>query len=96
MQRSTYDDLVELARICLMQARRPENKPVAAELRLMAGQYQQRAARLDGGTPPDIETGSTGTKHRDNTTCSKPRELAGIDRNYLYRMMKKPGIARKE
>jgi len=44
MQRSTYDDLVELARICLMQARRPENKSVAAELRLMAGQYQQRAA----------------------------------------------------
>lgn len=27
---------------------------------------------------------------------SKAVRLAGIDRNYLYRMMKKHGIARKE
>ena len=27
---------------------------------------------------------------------SKAARLAGIDRNYLYRMMKKHGIARKE
>ena len=31
-----------------------------------------------------------------NTMCSKSARLASIDRNYLYRMMKKHGIARKE
>jgi len=33
---------------------------------------------------------------RTQHNVSKAARLAGIDRNYLYRMMKKHGIARKE
>ena len=33
---------------------------------------------------------------RTQHNASKAARLAGIDRNYLYRMMKKHGIARKE
>jgi transcriptional regulator of acetoin/glycerol metabolism len=33
---------------------------------------------------------------RTQHNVSKVARLAGIDRNYLYRMMKKHGIARKE
>jgi hypothetical protein len=50
----TYNDLVELARICLKQARQTANPAVADELRQMAKDYQRRAAVLNGGTPPDI------------------------------------------
>jgi hypothetical protein len=50
----SYDDLVELARICLRQARQTASPAVADELRQMAGDYQRRAAVLNGGTLPDI------------------------------------------
>jgi cytochrome b561 len=36
------------------------------------------------------------TLGRTQHNVSKAARLAGIDRNYLYRMMKKHGIARKE
>jgi hypothetical protein len=45
----SYDDLVELARICLRQARQTANPAVADELRRMAADYQRRAAGLDPG-----------------------------------------------
>jgi len=61
-----------------MQARRPENKSVAAELRRMAGQYQQRAAKLDGGTLPDIEAGSTATKRRDRGRRTSIQKDSGL------------------
>jgi hypothetical protein len=50
----TYGDLVELARICLKQAREAKNALVSAELRLMAKRYQVRAATMDHGRLPDI------------------------------------------
>jgi hypothetical protein len=50
----TYNDLVELARICLRQARLTANPAVADELRQMAKDYQRRAAVLNGGRCPDI------------------------------------------
>jgi hypothetical protein len=50
----TYNDLVELARICLRQARLTANPAVADELRQMAKDYQRRAAVLNGGRRPDI------------------------------------------
>jgi hypothetical protein len=53
----TYGDLVELARICLKQARKAENASVSAELRNMAKGYQVRAATLDHGRLPDIGEG---------------------------------------
>jgi hypothetical protein len=49
-----YDDLVELARICLKQARVAKNPSVSAELRHLAKGYQVRAALMDKGRLPDI------------------------------------------
>ena len=49
----TYDELVELARMCWREAHRSSDD-VAGELRRMARQYQQQAAGLDGGKLPDI------------------------------------------
>lgn len=49
----TYDELVELARMCWREAHRSRND-VARELHRMASQYQQQAAKLDGGKLPDI------------------------------------------
>src|SRR5208337_5420944 len=46
METSTHD-LIELARICREQARGARSRQVAAELRRMAKEYQQRAAQLD-------------------------------------------------
>jgi hypothetical protein len=54
VQQQPYEDLVELAKICVQQARATEARDVAAELRRMAKEYQQRAAALDGGQLPDI------------------------------------------
>ena len=51
----TYEDLVELANTCARHARTPlTSKEVAAELWKMATEYQERAARLNGGKTPDI------------------------------------------
>jgi hypothetical protein len=49
----TYNDLVELARICLRQARQTASPAVADELRQMARDYQRRAAVLNGEAAPD-------------------------------------------
>lgn len=49
----TYEDLAELARICMRQARETKSRAVAAELRRMAKDYQRRAADLEGGKLPD-------------------------------------------
>jgi hypothetical protein len=48
----SYDDLIELARICREQAREAKAKNVAAELRRMAKEYQKRAASLCSSPPP--------------------------------------------
>jgi len=50
----TYEDLVELAKICVGQARKTKSRKVAAELRRMAKDYQKRAAALNSGKLPDI------------------------------------------
>jgi hypothetical protein len=43
-----------LARICALNARLASSKKVAAEFWTMAHEYQQEAAKLDGGLLPDI------------------------------------------
>jgi hypothetical protein len=48
----TYNDLIELARICQRQADLTDVPAVAEELRRMADDYRARAATLDRGTPP--------------------------------------------
>jgi hypothetical protein len=50
----SYDDLVELARICIKQARDATRPTIAAELRLVARGYQLRAAAMKHGELPDI------------------------------------------
>jgi hypothetical protein len=49
-----YDDLVEIARICLAQARRAERVAVQSELEHIARGYQMRAASMRHGQIPDI------------------------------------------
>jgi hypothetical protein len=50
----SYQDTVELAKICARHARASVNPEVAHELRRLAKEYQKKAADLDGGTLPDI------------------------------------------
>jgi len=50
----TYEDLVELARICWRQSRLTQAEDVARELRRMAHEYQHKAAKLDDGKLPDL------------------------------------------
>jgi hypothetical protein len=50
----TYDNLVELARLCLEQARKAKNPLVSAEFMHLAKGYQIRAAAMDKGKLPDI------------------------------------------
>lgn len=49
----TYDELVELARMCWREAHRSRDD-VARELSRMARHYQEQAAKLDSGRLPDI------------------------------------------
>jgi hypothetical protein len=47
-----FDDLVDLAHLCLKQASLTTNPVVSTELRRLAEEYQKRAAKLDSGKPP--------------------------------------------
>ena len=49
-----YEDLVELARICVKQSKTAANQAVSNELMKLAKEYQARAAALDGGVVPHI------------------------------------------
>jgi hypothetical protein len=52
---STFADLVELARICMRQARIARSPDVAGVLRQMAEEYQEKATSLNDGEVPDID-----------------------------------------
>jgi hypothetical protein len=52
----TYDDLVELARICLKQSREAKNPFVSEELRHVAKGYQLRAAAMNLAYPDFTHT----------------------------------------
>jgi hypothetical protein len=47
----TYNDLIELARICAKQARATKSAEAATELRRMADEYRLRAAQLNNDKP---------------------------------------------
>lgn len=51
---AAYDELVELARICLRQSRLAQTNGLAPELLRMAQEYQLKAAKLDSGKLPQI------------------------------------------
>jgi hypothetical protein len=50
----SYDDLIELARLCLRQADATSNPTAAAGLRRMASEYQARAEALAEARTPDM------------------------------------------
>ena len=50
----TYEELAELARICARNAHLASGKEVRRELWQMALEYQQKAAKIDGGQLPEI------------------------------------------
>jgi hypothetical protein len=58
----SYDDLIELARICREQARAAKAKNVAAELRRMSKEYEKRAASLcsSASAPPNVREPTCG------------------------------------
>jgi hypothetical protein len=49
----SFEDLLELARLCLKQAAATSNPVAAVQLRRMADEYQARAAASDGSRMPD-------------------------------------------
>jgi hypothetical protein len=50
----TFDDLVELARLCLKRAAETSNPAAAVQLRRIASEYQARAAGLGEAPTPVI------------------------------------------
>jgi hypothetical protein len=51
----SYEELVELARICWRQAHLTQSEEVARHLHKMAREFQEAAAKLNGGKLPDLE-----------------------------------------
>jgi hypothetical protein len=51
----SYQELADLARLCWRLAAQTSADDVAQELRRMAREYQQQAAKLDGGKLPKLE-----------------------------------------
>ena len=49
-----YNDLVDLARLCLKRAREASSREAAERLMELAKEYQGRVAELAGGQLPDI------------------------------------------
>jgi hypothetical protein len=56
--RVEYDDLTELARLCLLRASAARTLEAADALREMAEEYQARAAALKREESPDITGGA--------------------------------------
>ena len=52
-----YDDLVELARKCVKQAKATNYFDTAEQLMRLAMEYRKRAAELDSGRLPEIGDG---------------------------------------
>jgi hypothetical protein len=50
----TFNDLIDLARLCLKRAVATSNPIAAVQLRRMADDYQARADALDEAPTPDI------------------------------------------
>jgi hypothetical protein len=64
---NTFADLVQLARICLRQARIARTPEVADAFRQMAEEYQEKAANLNDGDAIDIDGEFLGDEQRAAT-----------------------------
>lgn len=49
-----HDDCVAMARLCANSAHLAQSKELAEQLWRMAREYREKAAKLDGGSLPDI------------------------------------------
>jgi hypothetical protein len=49
----THDELLELAKICLLEAQLTTSRDVASEMLRMAKEYQRKAAKLGNGKMTD-------------------------------------------
>ena len=81
-----YKDLVELAKICIVQARQAKTKKAAQKLRRMAEEYQNQAAALQRGKHPTHQRERSGVRSLPSTrTCAgvSLRLLDRIDRPNL-------------
>ena len=85
---STYDDLVELAEICLRQAQATESRAVAVVLHRMAKEYQKRAAELTTGKLPDVRRSQRdylygrGYHEQQSRTCPRNGQDVAVGRRY--------------
>jgi hypothetical protein len=73
----TYDDLMELARLCLLRASTAGTPAVADALRGMAAEYQARAAALKGETGeglPDIAEATLGSSEAPSITVQQQQQ----------------------
>jgi release factor glutamine methyltransferase len=71
-----YDDLVRFARDCMRHARTASSKEVAYELERTARHYQQKAAKINGGEPPNIDVDKTTTP--EQKTRNHPPRLQSL------------------
>ena len=51
----TYEEIVTFARACMRYSRGATSKEVSEVLLNLARQYQERAAKLDGGKLPELD-----------------------------------------
>jgi hypothetical protein len=66
----TYEDFVELARVCVKMSGIATNPRVASELMQSAREFQRRAAALNAGSLPDI--GEDRLERADNRSGMSP------------------------
>jgi hypothetical protein len=51
----TYEEFVQFARDCMRHARSASSKEIAEKLKLIAKEYQAKAAKLGNGKLPQID-----------------------------------------
>jgi hypothetical protein len=79
-----YDDLIELARLCLLRASTASTPAAADALRRMAKEYQDRAAAIKGDQLPNVAEGALGPPAPEAPSSTvqqqqQPQDGAGSD-----------------
>jgi hypothetical protein len=71
----SYEQLVELAKLCANQSRVSFSKETAAELWRMAKEYQAEAAKLNGDKSPEIGKPPRWIRAREDGEIERSDEL---------------------
>jgi hypothetical protein len=86
----TYDDLIELAEICLKQARAAKSRAVAAELRRMAKEYQKRAAEPDqAAVQPAPQISQAAYRHPSVSACWTGKTRGQVSTHFPPRSLRR-------